>query len=222
MIMSENTDKLFAALSKFQGQITPARKSRKGHGYSYADLVDCIEAAQEALANNGLGVLQTMGDLRGEASLITMLTHSSGQHVGSEFVMERAILHGGAKGNPAQEMGASITYMRRYAYAAILGLAQEDNDAANVKKQQARKPAPQKKSPPPQQKVAMMTDPQLKRLMVAYKGVQDHTRKAHASKIIGRNISSFKELTKAEANMIIDKAEQAEKKNADPEPPQDS
>jgi hypothetical protein len=47
--------------------------------------------------------------------------------------MEKAVLQGGAGKNPAQAMGASITYMRRYAYTAIIGMTQEDEDACNVK-----------------------------------------------------------------------------------------
>jgi len=85
--------------------------------------------------DNGLAVTQLMGDINGNTTLVTVLTHSSGQYIASEFIMEKAILSGGAGKNPAQAMGASITYMRRYAYAAIIGLAQEDDDAANAREQ---------------------------------------------------------------------------------------
>ena len=46
--------------------------------------------------------------------------------------MPIAKLQGGGGSNPAQVMGASITYMRRYQYAAIIGLAQDDTDAVNL------------------------------------------------------------------------------------------
>ena len=46
--------------------------------------------------------------------------------------MAHAVLMGGGGKNPAQAMGASITYMRRYSYSAIIGLAQTDDDACNV------------------------------------------------------------------------------------------
>jgi len=71
-----------------------------------------------------------------------MLTHSSGQWMRDTFVMEKAVLQGGAGKNPAQAMGASITYMRRYAYTAIIGMTQEDEDACNVKAQ-AKQLAPE-------------------------------------------------------------------------------
>ncbi len=232
MIISEETDKLFSALSQFQAKLVPAKKSKQGHGYKYTDLAGCMDTARELLDECGLCVTQLIGFTDTENTLITVLGHESGQHIGSEFVMEKAVLHGGAKDNPAQKMGASITYMRRYAYAAILGIAQEDNDAADVKRPAPKRAAPrQQRTPPPPppppqnytqdqqgniEPPAPISTHQLKRLMVAYKGVPDQTRKVHASKIIGREISSFNELTKAEASTIIDRATQAEKqKNAD-------
>lgn len=134
MKMSEQTDKIFSALSKAQGELGLVEKNRDGHGYKYADLGECISTAQGPLKNNGLAITQLMGNVDNNTTLITMLTHSSGQYIASEFIMEKAILSGGAGKNPAQGMGASITYMRRYAFAAIIGLAQEDTDAAEEKR----------------------------------------------------------------------------------------
>lgn len=131
--MSEQTNELFASYSKFQGELTNATKSKAGHGYKYADLAQCIETAREPLVNNGLAVSQMIGQSEQGTTLTTILTHSSGQWMRDTFVMEKAVLQGGAGKNPAQAMGASITYMRRYAYAAIIGMTQEDEDAANVR-----------------------------------------------------------------------------------------
>jgi hypothetical protein len=135
MNKSNETSELFAALSKFQGELDMANKAKTGHGYKYADLAECIITAKQGLADNGLAVIQLLDENEKGTALETVLTHSSGQYISSSFVMERAILQGGAGKNPAQAMGASITYMRRYAYAAIVGLAQEDDDAAKVRAQ---------------------------------------------------------------------------------------
>ena len=129
MEMSEAKGELFAALSKFQGDLINAGKSVSGHGYNYADLAGCINAAKEPLAKNGLAVTQLIRGAADQRTLITMLTHSSGQYISSEFTMAMAVMQGGAAKNPAQQMGGSITYMRRYAFAAIVGMAQEDNYA---------------------------------------------------------------------------------------------
>jgi len=143
MKISENVTDLFAAVSKMQGELTNASKSKKADQYKYADIAECINTAKEPLEKNGLSVIQMLGNDEKGTTLITILSHSSGQYIGSEFVIEKAVLHGGAGKNPAQTMGASITYMRRYAYAAIIGLAQEDEDAKDCrpdKKQVEKQP----------------------------------------------------------------------------------
>jgi len=133
MEMSEKTSELFAAFVLFQGELTMAAKSKAGHGYKYADLAQCIETAREPLLKHNLAVTQLLGQSDKGTTLTTMLTHSSGEWMRDAFVMEKAVLQGGAGKNPAQAMGASITYMRRYAYTAIIGMTQEDEDACNVK-----------------------------------------------------------------------------------------
>ena len=130
--LSDQTNELFAALSKFQGELDNASKSKQGHGYKYADLAECINIAKAPLAATGLAVSQMIGQSEsGKQTLITILTHSSGQYMMSEFDLVDAALMGGAGKNPAQVLGSAITYQRRYAYTAIIGMAQQDDDAAS-------------------------------------------------------------------------------------------
>jgi superoxide dismutase len=130
--LSEQTNELFAALSKFQGELDNASKSKQGHGYKYADLAECINIAKAPLAATGLAVSQMLGQSEsGKQTLITILTHASGQYMMSEFDLVDATLMGGAGKNPAQVLGSAITYQRRYAYTAIIGMAQQDDDAAS-------------------------------------------------------------------------------------------
>jgi hypothetical protein len=137
MKLSEQTNELFKALAVAQGEMDSASKGRQGHGYKYADLAECINTAKPVLAKNGLAVSQMLGsDQAGKQTMITILTHESGQYMSSEFVMVEAVLAGGSGKNPAQVLGSAITYQRRYAFAAIIGLAQEDDDAASVGGQQ--------------------------------------------------------------------------------------
>jgi superoxide dismutase len=130
--LSEQTNELFAALSKFQGELDNASKSKQGHGYKYADLAECINIAKAPLAATGLAVSQMLGQSEsGKQTLITILTHASGQYMMSEFDLVDATLMGGAGKNPAQVLGSAITYQRRYAYTAMIGMAQQDDDAAS-------------------------------------------------------------------------------------------
>lgn len=129
MNKSESIKELLKAVSKFQGELENVEKAKSGHGYKYATLGNCIDAAKPMLASNGLSVIQLMGnDDKGGVTMETVLGHSSGEYMSSMCVMPIAKLAGGGAGNPAQVMGASITYMRRYQYAAIIGLAQDDTD----------------------------------------------------------------------------------------------
>lgn len=197
MIISEQTGELFAALAKAQSSLETAKKDRSGHGYKYADLAGCIEVAKTPLAENGLAVTQMMGQSGSDSTLITLLTHSSGQYIGSEFIMEKAVLQGGAGKNPAQAMGASITYMRRYAFAAIVGLAQEDDDAATVRKKERAEAQGNKPADP-------MSDAQRQKLMAYYKGQSEEQRLKHATQFFKREIMSFNELSKSEASLLIE------------------
>lgn len=135
MNKSETTKEIFAALAKAQATMTAAHKSSEGHGYNYADLATCIQTAKKPMEDNGLAVTQLIGQSDKGTTLETVLVHSSGEWISSEFVMPLATLAGAGKNNPAQCMGSAITYMRRYAFAAIIGLAQSDDDAASVQQQ---------------------------------------------------------------------------------------
>lgn len=128
--MSDQTNELFAALSVFQGDLEHAKKdiSKKGLAYKYADLAGCIDTAKPVLSANGLAVTQLMGSNGDGQTLITMLTHKSGQYISSETPMPNGKLQGAAGSNPVQVLGSVITYMRRYTFAAITGMAQEDDD----------------------------------------------------------------------------------------------
>ena len=140
MKLSNETSELFKAFSSFQGELDNASKAKQGHGYSYADLAECINTAKPFLVKNGLAVSQMLGSHEsGKQTLITILTHSSGQYMSSEFVMAEAVLAGGGGKNPVQMLGSAITYQRRYSYAAIIGLAQEDDDAASQARKQDNK-----------------------------------------------------------------------------------
>ena len=149
MRMSEATDKIFKAFAKFQGELENAVKNANNPGVKnkYADLAQCIDTAKPVLAANGLGVTQMLGSSSdGKQTLITMLTHDSGQYFSSEFPLVEAVLMGGAGKNPAQALGSAITYQRRYSFAAIIGMAQTDDDGHSVgnrpQQQQAQQPQP--------------------------------------------------------------------------------
>jgi len=133
MNQSEQINEIASALSKFQGKVSLIAKKKTAnvtmksggkYSYNYADLPSILDAIRLNLSEHGLAVMhQFKGNL-----LITKLIHSSGQWIDSEMVLE---FH-----DPdPQKRGALITFFRRYALTAILGIsADEDDDAEMIVK----------------------------------------------------------------------------------------
>ena len=122
-------NELFTALSKFQGDVKAAIKSKTGYGYKYADIASVFEAAQEPLAKYGLCVSHTTYTVWNEGHptvmLKTILGHESGQSLVSDYPLLPV------KNDP-QGMGSALTYARRYCFMAITGLPVADDDAASA------------------------------------------------------------------------------------------
>jgi len=127
MQMSENLTELGVALSKFQGEVNNVSKDKSGYGYKYADLAQILDVVRPLLSKHGLSVVQMPGKSESGVTVSTMILHSSGQWLQSETQLP---MDTAAKMSAAQAAGSVITYARRYALAAALGIAQEDDDAA--------------------------------------------------------------------------------------------
>ena len=150
---SETIGALAAALAKAQGSLNAALKDSKNPHLKnkYADLASIWNAAREPLAANELAVIQTTDDSGdGGQYLVTTLAHSSGEWIKGYL---RISTEGANKGvNLDQALGSSISYMRRYALAAIVGVIQDDDDgnasSGNGNTQQRQQaPPPPKKDP---------------------------------------------------------------------------
>jgi hypothetical protein len=132
--------KLAKALAKAQGEFANPTKDTNNPFFKtkYADLAACINATKDTLAKNGLAVCQCLEVSQGMPLLNTKLLHESGEFVESKYMLTK-------DANP-QKFGSQLTYARRYSYAAIVGIAQEDDDAQHasnsVKKTTPSSPAP--------------------------------------------------------------------------------
>ena len=123
MTRSDSIAALAAALSKAQATMTSAKKdSTNPHFKSrYADLASVWDACRESLTKNGLAVVQLPGKDEAGYYVETVLTHSSGEFVSCK-------LHIVPIKDDPQGLGSSITYARKYALAAIAGIAPDDSD----------------------------------------------------------------------------------------------
>jgi hypothetical protein len=124
-MQSESINELAAALAIAQGEITGALKSSKNPFFksNYADLASVWDACRESLSRNGLAVIQTTEGVSTETiTVVTTLAHKSGQFIKGVLTMT-------PKDGSPQAFGSCLTYARRYALAAIVGVAQVDDDA---------------------------------------------------------------------------------------------
>jgi hypothetical protein len=124
MNQSESISKLATALSIVQGKLTHAKKDSANPFFKskYADLESVWDACRNLLAENGLAVMQFPGEfVDGTMSLNTVLTHSSGEYM--SYLMSVPMTKMDAQG-----AGSCISYMRRYALAAVVGVVQADDD----------------------------------------------------------------------------------------------
>lgn len=125
MKTSTELGELATALSKAQGIIQNPNKDAANPFFKskYADLADVLNVVRPAFSSVGLSVVQMPVNAEGNVGVVTRLMHSSGQW------LEGAIDIPIQGKNIAQDAGSTITYLRRYALAAVAGVFQEDNDA---------------------------------------------------------------------------------------------
>lgn len=130
---SASIGKITEALSTFQGSIVQPKlnksvivttKQNGSYKFKYADLAACIGAAAPELQKNGLAVIQTIqGNM-----LVTTLSHKSGEFINSFLPLNPATM----QSTSFQSIGSMITYLKRYAYCAILGIVADEDDDANA------------------------------------------------------------------------------------------
>lgn len=126
MKLSEKFDQVLPALLKAKRQFVTVKKDKKNSHLhnTYATLDSILQAVTPALVNSNLMLMQDMleSDDKSRMKVETTILHESGQWV--KYYSEICIVK-----NDPQACGSALTYARRYAIAAALGLAQADDDA---------------------------------------------------------------------------------------------
>ena len=161
---AETIGTLAAALAKAQAELTNPEKSltatlpagspgEADRTFRYAPLASGLDIVRKCLGRHEIAVVQTtaIDQEAGLVRLTTMLAHASGEWLSSDWpvcaIAETASPH---------RMGAALTYARRYALFAMVGIAGEDdmdapdldppiperNQTLGSDQQARRKPAP--------------------------------------------------------------------------------
>lgn len=124
MYKSEQLKELFTALAKAQSEMPIAGLNKKNPFFksSYADLMELVRVSRPVLTKNGLSVTQII--LKDETSkevLHTILGHNSGEWLESRMTLNPS------KTDP-QSLASYLSYLKRYSYAAIVGVVASDED----------------------------------------------------------------------------------------------
>jgi hypothetical protein len=134
MKSSQGIGKLSAALSAAQAEMPVAKREvlNPHFKHKYADLAAIFEAARAVLGKHKLAVTQLFEDrivdnklITSHVTIETVLSHETGEWISSTLTLP-------VDKNTAQAVGSAITYGRRYALSAILGIATEDDDDGEI------------------------------------------------------------------------------------------
>lgn len=128
-VTSPTVGKLYAALVKAKKSFTAIEKTKSAdtgkYQYDYADLAAVIAASDPGLSDAGLSLLQVPTVVNGVVMIATTIVHESGEWLSVEPLGMPV-----ADRNDPQKIGSAMSYGRRYARTAILGMAavEEDDD----------------------------------------------------------------------------------------------
>lgn len=212
------SDNLASALANFQAEMPTVPKSHTAkvptkaggsYSYTYADLADVTEAAMPLLAKHGLSFSACPRAAERGYELAGVLLHTSGDK------MEGALPIGG---NSPQEIGSSLTYMRRYLLGCLTGLVTDNDDDGQLAQKAAtrkpkaapQKPAPQKSSSAPESPLLDTSGGLAKRMFgkLGEAGIDDRElRLAFVSETVGRTVGGSAEMTDADAQAVIKRLE---------------
>src|SRR5476651_2550786 len=132
---SETIGAIAAALAKAQGELSNPEKTltatirspfpREGdRTFRYASLASGLDIVRKSLGQHEIATVQTtaIDQDSGQIRLTTLLAHASGEWISSDW----PVCPTSETVNP-QRMGAALTYARRYALFALVGIAGEDD-----------------------------------------------------------------------------------------------
>lgn len=128
-LQSDECSELNTALSTFQGDLPTVFTDDSGFKGKFLSFPGIIKHVKSYLKENNLSFTQDITELNLRLYIITTLRHSSGQWHKAKtpvYLPKRDEIKSGQDYN--QECGKAISYMRRYALEAILGIKGDSSD----------------------------------------------------------------------------------------------
>jgi ERF superfamily len=198
MEKSQSIGNIAKALLVFHQNVAKVKKDSNNPFFKskYAGLPNVLESIEEPLQKAGISFVQFPC---GSSGLTTVIMHGeSGEWMQDTYEMEPT------KKDP-QSIGSCITYMRRYALAAILGLNIDEDDDGNSASQ------PQNKAKQEPKTYTAAPLPELVRTHEMWKKVTDSLMKGTADMAYVKSKFTVSPLVEKELLTIIEKAKEATK-----------
>lgn len=132
MNKSDSISNLAVALVRAQAEMPVTLFDAKNPflKYKYATLGAVVGSSKPILAKHGLAITQFPVSQEGRVGVTSLLIHESGEYIEHTISLVPETQKGLTL---AQATGVVITYLRRYSWAAILGMyADEDGDGENA------------------------------------------------------------------------------------------
>lgn len=125
------TKTIFEDFADAQSEFLPVRKNCINPAFKshYADLGSILSSVRSALNRHGFAISWKIETTPEHVSAAVVLFHKSGEAIEGGAV---TLPYYSAKGIPAQAIGSALTYARRYAISAFLGISTDDDDDGNA------------------------------------------------------------------------------------------
>ncbi|WP_375159489.1 ERF family protein [Bradyrhizobium sp. RDT46] len=154
---SERIGTIAAALARAQAELTNPEKTltavirspfprEDDRTFRYASLASGLDIVRKTLSQQEIATIQTtrIDQGTGQIHLTTLLAHASGEWISSDLPVCAS-----KEVEAPHRMGSALTYARRYALFALVGIAGEDDlDAPDVVTEPPAAPEPQAASGP--------------------------------------------------------------------------
>lgn len=196
--MTTETAKIAEALAAFQAEMPTVAKSKTAvvptkaggsYKYTYAGLAEVTAAGMPLLTSHGLSFTALPRMTERGYELVGRLLHTSGEALEGALPLD---------GRTPQEMGSSLTYMRRYLFGCVTGLVTDDDEDGQLAQ------AAPKRKPATDKLMTAATRGQMFALF-GQKGIADADQLSGINHITGGGYESRSEVTESHAKQVITK-----------------
>ena len=200
---SASIKNLAKALSQAQAEypIIPKNKTAKigTYSYHYADIADVITAVAPINLKYGLSFVQIPLTINRQHQLVSTVMHESGEWIEGTLDLE-------PKDRTPQALGSAITYGRRYALGAMLGVVTEEDDDGKAGTEGTRSESKARTQPAEDSATTQLAKARsVLTALMRDAGLNKQDGLDFCSMIAGRDITDKNELTLEELTAVANK-----------------